>query len=522
MTDDVVATVVAAFQAVGVRPGGADDSFFQLGGDSLAASRVLANLNGVYSIRIPFAEMYRDSTPASLAGVIQQLRATPRPRIRSIGSVARRRRRAWFPLAMSQEALYTMDALTRGAGLFNAVGLARFAGDIDPEAVRAAVADTVRRQSALRLVFSEQDGRPVQRFTGDVPEVEVRDLRGRGERALRNLIRRERLTGFDLHAGPPTRFVLARTADDSWTLVSTVHHIVFDGVSQGMYLNDLTHAYACRMGEGTPAPALGWDYADFAEWQHDTLRGERLQAHLDAIRASLGRGAAPRLAPGQDGAARFLVRSSRFAVPREDTRKLRELAASCDTTPFVAAVTALLGFVADRTGDPRPAVAVQAANRSLDGTEEMVGCFANTVLVAVDNSGSAGPVDRVLHGKRVVSEALRHEEMPLEPALRMLGERDPGGPDEWRLPEIGFALQPPRWAQFDVPDGTVSASYAPPDGDAVDPTSFSLVLELFEEHGALEGLLHRRMADWPDEAFADVLAGLSDALARTGSGNGEG
>jgi hypothetical protein len=518
MADTVAATVAELFCAeLGLSACELDDSFFQLGGDSLLAGRVLTRLSDLYAVRIPFAGMYSDGTPRAIARVIEELRAAPRASRRSVASLARRRRRTWFPLALSQEALYAMDAATHGAGLFNNVGILRFSGDIDPDALRAAVVETVRRQSALRLMFGEDGGVPVQRFTEAPPEIVSCDLRGESAGALARRVRREQLRGFDLRATPPARFTVARVEDNAWVLLTTIHHIVFDGMSQNLLMEDLAHAYECITAGGTPRSPLSWDYADFAEWQRDTLRGDRLEAHLDAVQAALARTPAPRLARDVTSSKSFLGRARPFAIGPESTLGLRQLAASCDSTLFVVLAAAMLDFIALRTGDQRPAIAIQASNRLVEGTEMMVGCFANSVHVTVEHHSSLDPADHVLQVRKAVSEALLHQEMPIEVALRLLGERGMGAPGPEYLPQVGFTLQPARAEHRNIPGGVIDAVFVTQEGDAVDPTSFSLVLELFSENNALAGVTHHPVAEWSDVGFARAEAEMSAAFTRFGS-----
>lgn len=515
MADGVVDAVVEVFRSELELPEcGPDESFFQLGGDSLLATRVLDRLNKRFAVRVPFAEMYSDSTPKALAGVIERLGAAPPPPPRrSIAALARRRRGARFPLAMSQQAIHAMDVATGGAGLFNNVGVLRFTGDVDPHRITAAVADTVRRHSALRLVFGDEHGTPVQSCTDDVPEVEVGDLRGSSaETRLDRQVRRERLLGFDLRSAPPVRFALARLADDTWALVATFHHIVFDGMSQSLFVDDLAHAYACRLGSGTPRPPLRWDYLDFAEWQRDTLRGERLAAHLDALHRTLAGPPAPRLSTPDTGEepASFRCRIRSYEMDYDVSARLRALAASCDTTLFVALVAAVLDFAARRSGAPRPRVAVQAANRGVEGAERAIGCFANSVHVAVDGTGPADPAERVRAAKAAVGEALLHQELPIEMALRMLADRGVAVPE----PQLGFALQPHSRIVHKLPGAVLDADFPGQRGDAVDPTSFALVLELFDEGGQLRGATHHRLAEWSVADADSSITALSTAFAR--------
>jgi acyl carrier protein len=518
MAENVAAAVAEAFCAELSLPAcGPDQTFFSLGGDSLQASQMVGRLNRRYGVRIPFGEIYRDGSSAAIGALIERMRAVPSAPRRSIASLARRRRNDWFPLALSQEGLYAIDSATQGAGLFNNVGLLRFSGDIDPDALLEAVRETVSRQSALRLIFGEINGRPAQRLTDEQVEVRTCDLRGVSAAGLARGIRRERLTGFDLHAAPAARFTLARVGQKAWTLMSTFHHIVFDGVSQGVFLDDLTQAYAYAIGAGPPLRPLVWDYADFAEWQRDTLRGDRLEAHLDAIAASLRREPVRRLTEPGSGPKSLLARALPYAVGSEQVNGLRRLAMSCDTTVFVALVAILLEFAARRTGDSSAAVAIQAANRVVEETEGVVGCFANSVLVAGKQPSSADPAEHVGAAREAVGEAISHQEMPLEPALRILAERGADGDRTLHLPQVGLAFQPDRTEHHDVPGGSLDASFVTQEGDAIDPASFAMVLELFSEDGALAGLTHHRVTEWPGDSFAEAEAELTAVFSKFSS-----
>ncbi|MEU9350975.1 condensation domain-containing protein [Streptomyces griseoloalbus] len=517
-TDDrpTAASVAAVYREVlALADCADDDSFFRLGGDSFHASQALAVLAEHHGVRLPLAEMYRDSTPAGVAKSLLELMGRPRPR-RSITSLARRRR-TWFPLSLSQESFYAMDRATGGAGLFTNVGRLTLRGDVDPQAVRGALADTVRRQPALRTVFGEEGGRPAQRFVEqDSPLIDECDLRtGDGEAALRRRIREQHLRGFDLHAAPPVRFVLARTADDTWTLLTAVHHIVFDGMSQSLLLDEISRAYAHRLGAVPETPAPEFTYADFAYWQRDTLRGERAEEHLRGLAEAVRHTPAPIVGDGSQGKG-YTSRIRPFAVDDATVRRLRVRAARHDTTLFVGLVAALLEFAARRGGGTRQLVAVQAANRGLPGTADVIGCFSNTLYVSGEARPMEDPEERLVRTREDVARALRHEEMPLDHALGLLAERGIGRACR---PQIGFALQPPRHQTRDLPGGVLEAEYLLQSGDAVDPTTFPFVLELFAEPGGLAGVSHHRLAVWPEGAFAVAEHQLAAVFAYlSGSG----
>ena len=507
---DVIAGLYA--EELGLPCCGLADSFFSRGGDSLAAMRVLSRLGERYAVRIPLAEMYRNSSPKALAGALEQLLAQP-GRTRSLAAWARRRHRSQFPLALSQRIFYETDRAAGGIGLLNSVARLRLHGDIDPQALLGAVQDTVRRQSALRTMFAIEADEPVQRILDAPARIEEMDLRGCAASKLGRLVRREYLMGFDLHEAPPVRFFLARTADHEWVLVCTAHHIVFDGMSEAILVDELSHAYACRLGEARPRPPLRSEYVDFAEWQREALRGERVEAHLAGLRAMLPCPTPPITPPGgrPDG---FVSRVIPFEIPGRTVVDLRALAAESGNTLFAALLAALFAFGRHRTGRGRQLVAVQAANRSWPGSEDLIGCFSNTVYVTDehDEGRATDPRELMKRAGSSLARALLHEELPLDHALRLLADQgDPAAGPEY-LPQIGLALQPAVGGARTVPGGTLAPEQVVMGGDAADPTPFPLVLELLSDDGGLRGATHHRPGEWPQGSFASVHRELTMAF----------
>lgn len=488
---------------------GLDMSFFGAGGDSMAATRLLVRLAERFGRRIALAEMYTATTPAQLAGLLAGRPAPGRPP-RSITSLARRRRDG-APLSYNQLTFYEMDRATAGAGLFNNVCHIRVTGAVDPAALAGAITDAVRRQPALRTVFGESGGGPVQRIVDTPPRVDRIRVAG-GPDAVEPLIRRQHLTGFDLHAAPPVRFVLADRGTDGWDVVCTVHHVIFDGMSQGVLVDEIAHAYAVRTGTAQARPALGSDYCQFAEWQRDTLRGDRLEAHLDALQETLARRVTP-LATESGPAADFTARTRPYGLDAPVVDGLEAAAAAGESTVFVAMVGALLDFAARRVGGGQ-LVAVQAANRSWPGSDGMVGLFSNTLLLPGRLAAEAGTAAAVAEARDGMATALAREELPLDHALRILAGRGVEVDDVGRRPQLGFAFQPPRSHRRRIAGAEFGAEFLLRTGDTVDPTTIPLVLELFGAADGVRGVLHHRPAAWPGDRYASAERELTEAFDR--------
>ena len=509
----VAQTIAALFDEVLGQVGcGPEDRFFQLGGDSLGGLRMLTRLNEEFGVNIGVADLYTRTTPLALADRLLELRARPEKRRRSLESTARRRRGKPLPLALTQEGLYAIGQVTRGVGFFNSVVLIQLTGDVDVSALSGAIGDVAARQTMLRTVFCEDQGRPGQRIVEDPPDIKMLDLRGRGGKALHRLTQMEYLRGFDLHAGPPVRFTIARTAADTWSLVMAVHHIIFDGLSQEILLDELAHAYRCRAGEGSARPPLRTDYLDFAEWQRDVLRGDRLEEHLADLSEIL-REPAPRIAP-RESAGRFTTRIDDFTVPADTVMGLERLAAKHDSTLFITLLAAVTDFAQRRSGTRRQALTIQTANRSRPGTEHIIGCFANMLCLDIDADVETSPADSLRAIQASLARALAHEEIPLDYAITALDRRGNDLVGSGHMPQIGFTLQSLADEAIELPGCAMIARAILQEAENFDPTSFPLVIELAAAAQGLEGKTHRLLDMWPEDSFAMAERELASAFER--------
>ena len=264
--EEILAGIYA--QVLGVERVGVDDSFFDLGGDSLSAMRVIAAINTVLDAGLAVRAVFDAPTVAQLA-----------PRI---GEEAGRReplvvveRPAVVPLSFAQQRLWFLDQLHGPSPVYNMATALRLSGRLDAEALGAALADVVGRQESLRTLFAAPDGIPQQLV---VPAEradfgwDVVDATGWPAARLEEAIGAAVRHSFDLASEIPLRATLFRLADDEHVLVAVVHHIAADGWSITPLMADLGVAYASRCAGQAPdwAP-LPVQYVDYTLWQRAQL-----------------------------------------------------------------------------------------------------------------------------------------------------------------------------------------------------------------------------------------------------------
>ncbi|HEX5760111.1 MAG TPA: amino acid adenylation domain-containing protein, partial [Thermoanaerobaculia bacterium] len=226
------------------RPGLHDD-FFALGGQSLLAARVVSRLRAALGVELPLRTLFEARTLAALAtrveATLQRGDTAPEPPLVAGSAEARA---GGLPLSFGQERLWFLDRLDPGSPVYNMPAAVRLSGSLEPDALRAAIAGIAARHEVLRAAFPAPAGQPVQRASpSPALRLTVADLsglapNGRSSEALR-LAAAEALRPFDLEIGPPLRARLLRLGDGEHVLLVTVHHIVFDGWSLGVFLREL-------------------------------------------------------------------------------------------------------------------------------------------------------------------------------------------------------------------------------------------------------------------------------------------
>ncbi|HEY2738906.1 MAG TPA: amino acid adenylation domain-containing protein, partial [Thermoanaerobaculia bacterium] len=308
---------------------GVQDDFFALGGHSLLAGRVLSRLCSAFGVELSLRDFFRAPTVAALAAHVQAARGVvSRRAVPPLLPVPLRSREAGVPLSLAQERLWLVEKLEPGTPLHGIPLVHRISGPLRPDLLAAALARLVERQEALRTVYLEIDGTPVQRVVPAaeaaalLPLVDLSGLGGLPEALGRST--EERLAAavsllpFDLTAGP-LRALLIRRAAGAHTLFLNVHHIAADEWSLEVIARELSALYiAGAAARPAVLPPLPVQSADFAVWQRGWLGGATLDESLAWWRAHLSGAPAVLDLPSDraPGAARsFRGKVERMTVP---------------------------------------------------------------------------------------------------------------------------------------------------------------------------------------------------------------
>ncbi|WP_433337018.1 amino acid adenylation domain-containing protein [Spirillospora sp. CA-294931] len=402
-------------EVLGLDRVGVDDDFFALGGDSLKATRVVSRARTALDAELPIRALFEAPSVARLAEHLAASAEGARP---ALAPAARPDRP---PLSHAQERLWFLNRFEGPTATYNMPIPLRITGDLDVDAMRAALADVATRHESLRTVVGEADGEPFQRILdAAAPELTVADADGAD---LRGALFADATRGFDLARDLPLRAHLYRLGADEHVLLLVLHHIAGDGWSLAPLARDVIAAYLARREGGapewTPPPV---QYADYAIWQRDLLGDENDAASLAARQLSFWKDALAGL-PDQVTFPADRPRPERasyrggqvgFEVPGETFRALTALAREHQVSVFMvlrAALAALMSRLGAGTDVP---IGSPIAGRTDEALDDLVGVFVNTLVLRTDTSGNpdfAALLARVREGDLA---AHAHQDVPFE------------------------------------------------------------------------------------------------------------
>jgi amino acid adenylation domain-containing protein len=465
---------------------GVQESFFALGGHSLLTTRVAARIRAVFGVELPPRVLFESTTVAELAGRVEEMRRADLPVLPPVVPVERTDA---LPLSFAQERLWFLDRLEPGSTTYNLPVAWRLAGVLDGAALERALGEAVRRHEALRTVFAEVDGSPVQviaPFGGFTLPVEDLSNEADREAAVRRRVGEEARRAFDLAAGPLFRAALLRVDEEDHVLLLSMHHIVSDGWSMGVLFRELSALYAAYLAGGeSPLPELAVQYADYAVWQREHLAGEVLDRQLSYWTERLA--GAPELLELPTDRPRSPVRRYQgAAVPvsfsPELLERLQTLGRNEGATLYMTLLGAFQVLLSKYGGGEDVVVGSPIAGRTRGEVEELIGFFVNTLVLRTDLSGDPGFRDVLRRVREVTLGAYEHQEVPFEKLVAEL--RPERSLSHSPLFQVMFTLQNAGGEGGALPGLSVSAAGADLEG-----AKFDLSLSLAATASGLRGRL---------------------------------
>ena len=412
-------------EVLGLDRVGVDDSFFDLGGDSLLAMRLSASINASLAADVSVPTVFDAPTVAQLAlriGVgsrrLEPLVAVERPAV--------------VPLSFAQQRLWFIDQLQGPSPVYNMAAALRLDGRLDAEALGAALADVVGRHESLRTLLVAPEGIPQQLVMP--PERadfgwDVVDTTGWSAGRLDEAIGAAARHPFDLGTEIPLRATLFRLAEDEHVLVAVVHHIAADGLSITPLMADLGVAYASRCAGQPPdwAP-LPVQYVDYTLWQRALLgdladSDSPIAAQLAYWEQALA-GLPERLQLPTDRPYPPVADQRGASVvvdwPAELQQQVVRVAREHNATSFMVVQAALAVLLSKLSASPEVAVGFPIAGRRDPALDDLVGFFINTLVLRVEVAGDPTVAELLGQVRRRSLAAYEHQDVPFEVLVERL------------------------------------------------------------------------------------------------------
>ncbi|WP_437928193.1 amino acid adenylation domain-containing protein [Sorangium sp. So ce291] len=425
---------------------GVHDSFFELGGSSVHAVRLLSRVRSALGVDLGFEELFRHPTIAEFSPHLERGRVAQRAE-RAIAKVPRL---GPLPLSFGQERLWFLQRLAPESRAYNCLFPFRLRGQVDVRALDKGLRQLAQRHEILRTTYAERDGRPVQIVAPQSSlRLDVMDLQHLSEEereaAAHQRITAEAQTLFDLEGGPLLRACLLRLEPEDHIFLLHLHHIAIDGWSIELAFRELAALYdGHRRGVPPALPELEIQYADFAAWQREHMRDGARSELLAWWKEKLLH--APPLLELPGDRPRPAVQTLRgstvfFRMEAPLVEPLRQLSVRRDMTVTMVLMAAFAVLLHRYTHRDDILFGMPSANRARLDLEHIMGFVVNTVPIRLDLSGDPSFDDLLQQTRRMCLEVYEHDTLPFDLLVQEL--RPERSPSYNPVVQIAFAPQTP-------------------------------------------------------------------------------
>ncbi len=420
--EELVAGICA--DVLGLDGLGREEDLFELGCHSLPATRIVARVREALQVDLPLRSLFDTPTVAGLTAA-----AAAAATGRGLPPLVPAPRDGDLPLSFPQERIWFLHKLEPASVAYHVPRALAVHGALDVGRLARVFTEIVRRHEILRTTFEERGAGPVQivhpPWSFPVPLIDLQAVPAARRAAwVARLLLDEGRTPFDLGCGPLIRVKVLRLAAAEHVLVTTEHHLVHDGWTQGVLIRDFLALYAAfARGAASPLPALPVQYADFAVWQRRWLQGALLERQLAFWQGELA--GAPALSGVPPDRPRPQRRSAEGGlvtrpIPADLANGLRALSRRLGTTLFMT-LLAVFATLLRRSGagEDLP-VGTVLANRRVQEIEGLLGMILNTLVLRVRLEGEPRLDALARRVRETCLRAYEHQDAPVEKLVEVL------------------------------------------------------------------------------------------------------
>jgi len=414
-------------EILGIQEVGIHDNFFELGGHSLLATLVISQVRKAFQVELPPRRLFEAPTVAGLTKQIE-IAMTVEPKLKSL-PLERVSREVELPLSFAQQRLWFLYQLDPNSAAYNGTNAILLQGSLNVAALEASINEILRRHEALRTSFSVVDGRAVQNIASTLKiSLDVIDLQNLPEAERQAEVQRRERTDaqqpFDLTQAPLLRLTLLRLDTTEHILLVTMHHIISDAWSGGVFIREVSALYeAFSQGLLSPLPELPIQYADFAVWQQQWLQGEVLETQLGYWKQQLEGAKTTLELPTKKLRSQLqtsLGSKYNFTLPQDLSQSLKILNQQQGVTMFMALVTAFNTLLYYYTEQEDILIGTPIANRNRSEIEGLIGFFINTLVLRTNLAKNPTFQELLQQVREVALGAYTHQDLPFEKLIAEL------------------------------------------------------------------------------------------------------
>jgi amino acid adenylation domain-containing protein len=487
---------------------GREDNFFDLGGHSLLATQAVSRIREQLAVELSLQRFFTTPTIAALAEQLTSQQPGPEAALPALVPVART---ADLPLSFAQQRLWFLHQLEPDSTAYVMPIAVRLRGTLAATMLERSLNAVVARHEALRTTFGMVDGRPSQIIA---PHLQVPlpllDLSAMPDEeratAAQHHTRAAACKPFDLHAGPLLRAQLIRFQADDHLLIMTLHHIIIDGWSLGVLVDELAALYRSYLtDEPIALPSLPIQYADYAVWQRQWLTPgapgavlERQLAYWQQQLTDLAPLDLPTDYP-RPPMMTFSGAGTDLLLPLPLLHRLQALSREAGVTLFMTLLAAWQLLLQRYTRQDDIVVGSPIANRQRVELERLIGFFVNNLVLRTDLAGQPTFRQLLARVRQVCLAAYAHQDLPFEYLVQTLQpERDLS-----RNPlfQVMFVLQNAPLEAMELPDLCLE-----PVGTDPGTALFDLTLSVVETEAGLQSTLEYNTALFAPETAARLLS----------------
>ena len=404
-------------ELLGMERIGIQDDFFDIGGDSIRVGRCIALIRESLAVEIPMRKFFEKPYIKALAVEIEK-------QDQRVSAIPKASRDGDIPLSFSQERLWFLQTLDAENTAYFVPRLIRVKGNLDVTLLERTFTEIIRRHEILRTAFITRDGVPMQQvlppYYFNIPVLPVQ------EEQVEQWVSEEGNKAFDFEKGSLLRVTLLKLGETEFLIVLTEHHLIHDGWTQGVLLNEFIRIFsAYSEHKEHDLRELPIQYADYALWQRAYLQGERLQRHLDYWLEKLA-GLIPVLELPSDRPRPSVMSGlgdlKEFRLTTQMTDQLKEFSRMHNVTLFMTMLALFKTLLYRYTGEEDICAGTGLANRSYKEMEDMLGMVINTLPLRTHTTGAMNFSQYLARVKETCLEAYQHQDTPFGKIVEVLGQ----------------------------------------------------------------------------------------------------